>query len=402
MKKGKKPAILEAMFEPDSDNSNWTHDAEDACLLYASDRRLTMSLPGSLGMGVTTARIASALGADQRFRDIEYREHRATNALMTSVVAAMGTALWAWDYAHDPTGAQHTVWLRAVFLPSALPYLATLAFRVPWPLAWLAASMTILAWESGFVLILSHLQGAASYGISGFAYFLAMPLLMMRGFVFGANVALTLLIVALPLVLACFGWGPGFENVRYAEFTIPFAVASMAALFAYGQLYAITCRTTDTDPLTGLGNRRRFTEALRDEVTRGRHLQHPLSLILVDIDLLNQINSTHGYSAGNQVIRAVGSVCREGIRDVDIATRVDGDEFGLILVGTPVENAIGTARRIRHQIEQLQITAANGHRLGVTVSIGLAESLHSGSIVDAAEEALYRAKKSGRNRFAVS
>ena len=186
------------------------------------------------------------------------------------------------------------------------------------------------------------------------------------------------------------------------EFTIPFAVATMSTLFAYGQLYAKTCRTTDTDPLTGLGNRRRFTEALRDEVRRGRHLQHPLSLILVDIDLLNQINSTHGYPTGNQVIRAVGSVCREGIRDIDVATRVDGDEFGIILVGTPVENAIGTARRIRHQIEQLQITAADGHRLSVTVSIGLAESLHAGSIVDAAEEALYRAKKSGRNRLAMS
>ncbi|MGH8375754.1 MAG: GGDEF domain-containing protein [Pseudomonas sp.] len=364
----------------------------------------TENLTGILGMDVTTARIAAALGADQRFPDIKYPEHSAINALMTSVVAAMGTALWAWDYAHDPTGAQHTVWLRALFLPSALPYLAMLAFRLPWPLAWLTASVTILTWESGYVLILSQLQGAANYGISGLAYFLAMPLLMMRGFMFVTNVALTLLIIALPLVLAGFGWVPGFENVRYTEFALPFAVASMATLFAYGQLYASPCgKRTDTDPLTGLANRRRFAEALRDEVARGRHLQHPLSLVLVNIDRLNQINSTHGYPTGNQVIRAVGYVCREGIRDIDIATRVDGDEFGIILVGTPVESAIGTARRIRRQIEQLQITAANGHRLSVTVSIGLAESLHSAqSTIDAAEEALYKAKTVGRNRFAVS
>ncbi len=359
-------------------------------------------------MAGVAARVAATFWADQQYRDSKYRKYRDFSLLMTGVLAVVGAILWAWDYVHDPVGAQHTVWLRASILPCALPYLAALAFRLSWPLAWFAASATIVAWEASYVLILGHLKDSASYGISGFGYFLAMPLLMTRGFVFVANVALTVLIVALPLVLACIGPGAQFQSATYAEFAIPFAVASIATLAAYSQLYASSwgkrtklAAALHTDPLTGLGNRYHFTEAFRKEIARAQRLQHAFSVILVNIDQLKRINDTHGHPVGDQVIRAVGKICGEVVRGSDIVTRVGGDEFGVILFAS-VENAIGVAKRIRLRIQELHITAAGGECLSVTVSIGLAESVHSGeNLLKSASEALCKAKKFGRNRYAL-
>lgn len=158
------------------------------------------------------------------------------------------------------------------------------------------------------------------------------------------------------------------------------------------------------DSLTSLFNRRVFDEILSVELNRKELM--PVSLLLVDLDDFKKINDTFGHQAGDQVLAAVGKILREGCRGSDMVARYGGEEFAVMLPSTTSTAASEIARRLRVRIADT-VFVFEGKSVKLTASMGIAQS--SGGIIDAmsqlisrADQALYRAKKSGKNRECVA
>ncbi len=162
-----------------------------------------------------------------------------------------------------------------------------------------------------------------------------------------------------------------------------------------------------TDELTGLYNYRHFSEKLTEEQRRAARYQIPLSLIMLDLDHFKKLNDMHGHECGNIVLKGVSLIVRGCIRDTDILSRYGGEEFAVILPQTASREAWQIAERIRGAIETHQFDVGEGHeRLSVTVSVGVTSFPENGqpqsALVNLADQALYRAKGSGRNVVAVT
>jgi diguanylate cyclase (GGDEF)-like protein/PAS domain S-box-containing protein len=159
-----------------------------------------------------------------------------------------------------------------------------------------------------------------------------------------------------------------------------------------------------TDPLTGLGNRRAFDQRLQSEWLRARRDGSSLALLMVDADRFKAYNDTYGHQLGDAVLRDIARVLREHARrPADFAARYGGEEFALILPATELEGAMRVAEEIRRSVAALAIPHAGGEDGRVTVSIGVATSLGEArgqgeSLVQAADAALYEAKRLGRDR----
>jgi diguanylate cyclase (GGDEF)-like protein len=155
------------------------------------------------------------------------------------------------------------------------------------------------------------------------------------------------------------------------------------------------------DALTGLFNRRALGERLVEELSRARRYGAPLSLIMVDIDNFKRVNDTHGHAIGDVVIGHVARLLARDRRVSDIVARYGGEELVLLLPHTPLEGALALADRLRHLVSQTPYRTVNAHE-HVTVSMGVAAYDHSmhepAQLLEAADRALYRAKRDGKNR----
>lgn len=154
-----------------------------------------------------------------------------------------------------------------------------------------------------------------------------------------------------------------------------------------------------TDQLTGLGNRRWLTERIAIEQTRAEREKVPISVVLFDLDHFKKINDGHGHDVGDRVLMAVGEVIRDNLRRYDLAARIGGEEFCLVLPKTRAGEAEAIAERFRVQLEKLLIEPLPRGR--VTASFGVYESTPCDSMqamLLQADRALYRAKETGRNR----
>jgi diguanylate cyclase (GGDEF)-like protein len=165
-------------------------------------------------------------------------------------------------------------------------------------------------------------------------------------------------------------------------------------------------RLAHTDSLTGLANRRFFMQRLHEEIDRATRYRHPLSVLLLDLDLFKQVNDTHGHDAGDRVLAAVAHTISRVKRTSDVAARVGGEEFALLLPATDLEGAGQLAERLRRDIAATHVEYASGERVSVTTSIGFA-AIHErendlDDLLVRADRALYRAKHEGRDRVVAA
>jgi two-component system, cell cycle response regulator len=153
-----------------------------------------------------------------------------------------------------------------------------------------------------------------------------------------------------------------------------------------------------TDHLTGLANRRRFERQLEREVARMERYGHPFSLLMIDIDSFKDLNDSFGHDAGDDAIRRLSKVLREGTRGIDLAARIGGEEFAVLLVETRKESGFEVAERLRAAIKVLEVPKARN----ITASFGVAEcptdAQTAAQVLKAADVALYEAKRNGRDR----
>jgi diguanylate cyclase (GGDEF)-like protein/PAS domain S-box-containing protein len=158
------------------------------------------------------------------------------------------------------------------------------------------------------------------------------------------------------------------------------------------------------DPLTGLYNRRYLSETLTREIVRAKRDHDPLSVIISDIDYFKLINDTYGHQVGDRYLMEVASLMKSHARGSDIVCRYGGEEFLLVLPGTPLDAAAKRAEEIRQKCEEL-IHLHDGKDLTVTMSFGVAtypiHGKEAEEIVIKADKALYQSKRNGRNRVTV-
>jgi diguanylate cyclase (GGDEF)-like protein/PAS domain S-box-containing protein len=158
-------------------------------------------------------------------------------------------------------------------------------------------------------------------------------------------------------------------------------------------------RLATTDPLTGLANRGRFFAVAGVELRRAQRYQRPLAVLMIDIDLFKRINDAYGHETGDLALTAFAGLCRNLIRDHDVAARWGGEEFALLLPETDPPNAMAVADRLRSAVEELRL---DGLPARMTISVGVSEVSPEETTMDAAlsraDQALYVAKRSGRNR----
>ncbi len=157
-----------------------------------------------------------------------------------------------------------------------------------------------------------------------------------------------------------------------------------------------------TDHLSGLANRRRLERQLEREIARTDRYGHPFSLLMLDIDDFKKVNDTFGHETGDEVIRLLAKTLQEGIRGIDLAARIGGEEFAVILTETELERATEVAERLRLAIKAMKIPGVGS----ITASLGVAESPFCAQtgreLLACADAALYAAKAQGRNRVVQS
>jgi diguanylate cyclase (GGDEF)-like protein len=181
--------------------------------------------------------------------------------------------------------------------------------------------------------------------------------------------------------------------------------AILAHQFAFAlrriQLYKDVENMAINDSLTGLHTRRYLMERFGEEFARTGLKGLSLSILMIDVDNFKKINDEYGHLAGDQVLREVGHMVTQTIREIDIAGRYGGEEFCVILPDTDKPGALLAAERVRLAIDEHKIKAYDAS-IHATISIGVAtmpdDAHYMGELIDKADWALYRAKRLGRNR----
>lgn len=160
-----------------------------------------------------------------------------------------------------------------------------------------------------------------------------------------------------------------------------------------------------TDSLTGLNNRRYFFELAEKELARARRYQRPVSVVMLDLDNFKQVNDQYGHLVGDQILQAVAKRVRDYVREVDIPVRYGGEEFAILMPDTDLASAAQIAERLCLEINSKPIKTNDQH-VSLTISLGVAsheadQGITIDALLDQADQALYVAKKEGRNRVVI-
>ncbi|NES06045.1 MAG: diguanylate cyclase [Okeania sp. SIO2F4] len=196
------------------------------------------------------------------------------------------------------------------------------------------------------------------------------------------------------------------EKISHHQKELAHTVAEQISLALYNLKLREKLRNDSIrDALTGLFNRRYLDEYLKQEIIRAKRNQQPLSVIMVDVDRFKRFNDTYGHDVGDIVLRELGRFLQQQVRVYDIACRYGGEEMTLILINTPISVAKQRAENICSGVRSLSLKNQGETLPSITISLGVAcFPLHGTTgeeIVQRADRALYRAKKTGRNRVVL-
>ncbi len=183
-------------------------------------------------------------------------------------------------------------------------------------------------------------------------------------------------------------------------------VGQGAVAIENARLHRLIQKQAKTDPLTQLLNRREFEEQLAREVERAQRFGTPVGLVVLDLDDFKLINDRFGHLAGDGVLKAAAGAIRQCTREIDQPARWGGEEFAVILPHTGIDGAARLAERLRQAIAERQIPTPDGRSVRVTASFGVAALPGSGTtqveLTAAADDAVYRSKRAGKNRVSLA
>jgi diguanylate cyclase (GGDEF)-like protein len=182
-------------------------------------------------------------------------------------------------------------------------------------------------------------------------------------------------------------------------------VAQASIALENARLHRAVEQQAITDHLTGLANRRRFSETLGLEVSRAERFEGSVALVLADLDDFKRVNDRFGHQTGDEVLRRFAELMRESVREFDLAARHGGEEFAILLPETDLEGGVRLAERLAESLRRERFSAGSGEGFAVTSSFGVSAFPGSSSaehLMLAADRALYEAKKQGKNRVTAA
>jgi diguanylate cyclase (GGDEF)-like protein len=196
-----------------------------------------------------------------------------------------------------------------------------------------------------------------------------------------------------------------YENITFNRILATLVLYSVSFLLYRNSLSeSVLKRLATTDPLTGALNRRHFMELMAREQRRAERYNAVFSVLMVDIDHFKRINDTHGHQVGDQAIQAMTQACEKALRPTDLLARYGGEEFIITLTHTDQAGAARVAERLRESVTQIELTTDQGP-LKMTISVGVSTFYKRSlleEVIGRADQALYQAKNSGRNRVCLS
>jgi diguanylate cyclase (GGDEF)-like protein len=350
-----------------------------------------------------------------------YREKLALFRPVALVVMVAGMALAAfgliaWDYAIDPVGAPRAIPYRLLEVP-ALGGFALLLHLDRWPLPrGLAFALSMLASQALLFPILAPLKDGSLIGAGAPLYWFVFLPLVALGLTLGEALGGLAVLAVAPLVWRLVGWAPDLLVDVFLMYTWPTAAVIAGILTINDRLVlrmiqdrrrldaarAEAERLAQTDPLTGLNNRRAFMERGEALFARARRTGTALSFILLDLDHFKWVNDTHGHAAGDAVIQALAQVLGDHAREGDVLGRLGGEEFAVLLPGADAATAWARAEDLRVTLGD-RVVLPGVLDLRRTASFGVS-SLADGArsldvLIAQADDALYAAKNAGRNRI---
>jgi diguanylate cyclase (GGDEF)-like protein len=288
-----------------------------------------------------------------------------------------------------PVLAPPAVWITACLMPG---FVENVGYRVALSSSLLSPLLAMTAvefWRGREEKLPSRWPVIALFASLSLIFAIRIPLIGVAPFPFGA-------LPAQPTWVGVF-------NVTLFFHTILLAVLLVAMSKERLELEQRT--KAQTDPLTGALNRRAFMTRGRRLVLRHRKKHDPLCLLFIDLDHFKALNDQYGHSGGDGVLMKFVAVVHDNIRPTDFLFRLGGEEFCCLLPYTRIEDALGVAERIRHQLEAARVDLA-GTPVKVTVSLGIASTETFGhdldTLVRRADMAVYAAKQQGRNRVVVA
>jgi diguanylate cyclase (GGDEF)-like protein len=332
--------------------------------------------------------------------------------------AALFVGLVAWELLLEPAVVRHSFPLRLGIAAGLLVILPLARLPALERRPELLIQLSLVTSSAGLTVLATRLPLSGVYLVGSLMLLVVMVVALADQLAMAARAFLLLLLAHDLAAVAC--GLPGalllgsnlFVGSAAAVGLLLVHVAEQRDLHAFRMEVALRTLAT-TDGLTGLLNRRAFTRALEGELERARRHGHPLSLLLLDVDHFKRINDAHGHPAGDAVLQHLARTCTALLRRSDVAARVGGEEFALLLPHAAAGQAAQTAERLRGALAgagpSAPVTAlpsggAQGERPPVdfTVSIGVATWGGPGEPAEAllqrADAALYAAKRAGRDR----
>lgn len=353
-------------------------------------------------------------GLEAAYRDQKFSETRFLVILVGFAASGVAVILWSWDWVIDPSAAARVFWLRLLLGAILLAYpLSLIAGVRRQRLIWLYAAM-VLSTEGVFLYLLSYLETGVVYGIAGFMYWFIIPVFLGLAFSARANATIFLSIAILPNILVPLGVSPAFELIKYNALIWPTCFLGIFITLLLDQLYRRIFlyrrqaeRLARLDGLTGIANRRYFMEFSAHMIETCRRQRTSVSVIMIDIDHFKAVNDNYGHPAGDKAIRQMSEFLQNNIRKSDFPGRYGGEEFAVILPQTPPDQGFHVADKIRQKFMEISVPANEGDAIRLTISAGVSgvvsvtEEISLEALIKHADDALYLAKRSGRNRVVL-
>ncbi len=366
--------------------------------------------------------IDSAYDAEVRVDKLKLLYRQSSHSVFAALIAG---GLWAaivWFQAGDATKTALSYWLLALAVTSAIrvalfwayrqanpegaavlrwqtPYLVTFILSI---LVFGVGTIWVVPTESTLLLLVTYvfLVGMAGAALSSFGVFVGLT-------VVGVSILLLPILAlfvtrgdTLKILLAIAGFGFFITTMRGLSIHNSTVDESFRLAHQLRETTRVAKQQAQTDWLTGLRNRRAFVETAEAVLSLVSREQYPATMMMIDIDDFKQINDSYGHAAGDAALAHLAALLTETLRRSDVCGRLGGDEFVVLLPRTTIEGARGVAYKLC-KLAASQLINFDGKLISLSLSIGLAPGPGDcETLMQRADEAMYAAKRNGKNQFA--
>ena len=351
---------------------------------------------------------------EKEYLDQKFFDTRNLAMLLGFASSALAVVLWSWDWVIDPLGAKRVLSSRLLLGAILICYPLSIVVGIRKRLLPWIYIVAVLITEGFFLYHLSLIETGLIYGIAGFMFWFILPVFLGLPYSPMVTMLCFISVALIPNILVPMGVSPSFELIKFNALIWPTCVIGIFITLLLDQLYRrifVYRHTAELlahfDSLTGIANRGHLMATCESLLEHCRRNGSPVSIIMLDIDHFKNINDNYGHPIGDIVLCHLSDILKESIRKADFLGRYGGEEFVIILPETKPSDSLKVAEKIRRKVESSPMKINDKVIVKITLSAGvsgLSVTTQNTSLQDIlrwADDALYQAKNSGRNRVAT-